>query len=464
MSAIAPHRDSGLSLFRPTADSRYGLPLLDWLIYLFAIVYPFFVFAVFFTRDTLSTWVVLLLALIVVLEAVRTGRIVVHRSFLYLGALLLMYAVATVTIVLTEPRMAVLGRTPLERALAVDLRLFQVAVSFVVFVQVLAGAPRAVISRVLGIQMAVGATLALFGIAQYALFTMFGSDVLAGIRPTNEAFALRSYLMRIGGTKVFRSMSVFSEPSFFGFFLIPLAVKASVLWYRGSILVSRPVHIALLAIFGLAILSNFSFTAILSTAFLALLAVIVLGRRSPRRMVTVLVVIALFAFLLVISPAGGAIVERVANITAFRDVSTLDRLVRVYTSVTVFLEHPWIGVGPGGYAFWYPRMGGLDETVMATPLNIWLSFLTDVGVIGFVPFLLFLVSILSGARWAARRDPLTAAFFWSAVSYLILMTTLDFWFLEMVWFELAILLTLSATFAAGSRTTGDTWPQGARVA
>ena len=44
---------------------------------------------------------------------------------------------------------------------------------------------------------------------------------------------------------------------------------------------------------------------------------------------------------------------------------------------------------------------------------------------------------------SASRNPLVPVYLWSVLAYLILLTTLDFWFLELLWFELAVLLTLS---------------------
>lgn len=419
------------------------LPLLEWLLYLYTVTSPFFIFAVVTTRDTVSFWVVVLMTLLVLCETVRRGgQFVVDRTLLYLGFLLGAYGLVTLALYLEGPSLTVLGRGQVERALTVDLRLLFVVVAYAVFLQCLAGAREEVFRRILRIQLGLGAVLAAFGILQYVMFAAFDSTTLAAIKPSNEAFALRSFLLKVGRERVFRSMSVFSEPSFFGFFLIPLFVKTLAAWFLRVEIWPPWVLRGLALLFGIAILTNFSLTAIVACAILGMIVLAVAVWKVPRIAVSVFLVAVLFVSLASLTPAGAAVVERVGQVAAFRDLSTLDRLLRAYTGFLVFLEHPLAGVGPGGYAFWYPQMGGLDRSVMVTPLNIWVSFLTDVGVLGAIPFLAFIVAVLRRGLRARTTKPLAAVFLWSTVSYLVLLTTLDFWFLEVVWFEFALLVTL----------------------
>jgi hypothetical protein len=67
-----------------------------------------------------------------------------------------------------------------------------------------------------------------------------------------------------------------------------------------------------------------------------------------------------------------------------------------------------------------------------------------VGIIGFLPLLFFLWNVLRRGIRYSSSNALVPVYLWSVVSYLVLLTTLDFWFLEMFWFEVAILLTLTA--------------------
>jgi O-antigen ligase len=107
------------------------------------------------------------------------------------------------------------------------------------------------------------------------------------------------------------------------------------------------------------------------------------------------------------------------------------------------LSSPLIGVGPGFYSFLYPIHGGVDKFVMATPLNVWLTFLTDIGIFGIIPFLFFLKNILGRAKKRIDRNPLVRVYLWSTVSFLLLLSTDDFWYLEMFWFDVAMLVVLS---------------------
>jgi O-antigen ligase len=156
-------------------------------------------------------------------------------------------------------------------------------------------------------------------------------------------------------------------------------------------------------------------------------------------------VLAVFAggLLIIVTPLGSMVAERLTQIFELSDLSTLDRLFRAATGFMVFLENPLFGVGPGGYAFLYPRLGGIQFNIMATPLNVWLSFLTDVGIPGFLCLCWFLWGLLRRSFRHIRTDSLVAVYFWSSVSYLVLLTSSDNWFTEMFWFELAMLLVTS---------------------
>jgi O-antigen ligase len=453
---MPPHvQDGGTrSLARPFGGSTggtFGVPLREWLLYAYSVVYPFFMYSVVFSRDTISLWLVLFMALLVLTEGIRSGgRFWTDTSFRYLGLLFLVYLLTTVILYTEESRNTVLGRTPLDRAMAIDLRLINVVVAFIVFANLLADAPVKVLSTILKIQLYCGAVIACFGILQYVIFTTTGSTALIGIEPTNESFAGKSYIFRISGKRFFRSAAIFNEPSYFGFFLIPLIVKAVAAWMQKFTIGSRRMHSVLLVVFGIAILTNFSFTAVMSVFLLAAIVVILSLRRAPRTSLSLLAAAGIFFGLLVVSPVGDAALQRFGMVFQLRDLSTLDRLLRVYTSFLVFLDNPWLGVGPGGYAFWYTRLGGLDYTIMASPLNLWLSFLTDVGLLGFIPFLLFLGSIVRRALRALDRHPLVGIYLWSVVAYLVLLTTLDVWFADFIWFEFAMLLAVTAGAGIGS--------------
>jgi len=402
-------------------------------------------FSIFFSRDSLPLWIAVLMIVLAIFEFIRSGGYFwIDRSYYYLLLLVASYVISTYFVFIADASNTWLGRTPMDRALTTDFRLAYVVVVFIVFANFLANAPEQVFRKILILQISVGVLLALFGILQYVAFTFFHSTALAEIQPTNETYGLKSSLLRIGGMKVFRAAAIFSEPSWFGFYLIPITVKVIVARARGIVIGSHVVHVSILGILILAILSNLSMTALLSAALMVCLFTVKYIRRAPIFSITMVLVTGVVVTSLLFSPLGEPLLVRIERMVQVQDPSIIDRLVRVYTSIQVFLDHFWIGVGPGGYAFWYPRLGGLDYTIMASPLNAWLFILTDVGIIGFVPFMLFLWTILRRSIQRKEKNPMIEIYLWSIVSILILLTTLDFWYGEILWFELAIVLALCA--------------------
>jgi O-antigen ligase len=155
---------------------------------------------------------------------------------------------------------------------------------------------------------------------------------------------------------------------------------------------------------------------------------------------------------ILLTPVGGLLIGRIDRVFQLGDVSTLDRLFRVYVGILVVLQAPLIGVGPGFYSFLYPIYGGVDRTVMATPLNLWLTILTDIGIIGMIPFVIFLKNVIGRAKKNVHHNPLVRAYLWSTVSFLLLLSVIDIWYLEVFWFDVAMLVVLSnGPFASPNR-------------
>jgi len=439
---------SSATLTYPVSGPRaYDLPLKDWLLYAFAAVYPLLMFSITFSRDSLPFWVVIGLTLVTLLEFLQTRRFWFERSFVYLFLFASAYfLLGTYNIISADSSIGLMGRTPADRAFTIDLRVLYVVLAFVVFTNSLAGASEVVFRRIFKIQVGVGAALALFGILQFVTFVFFNSQAIIDIQPTNETYGGRSYfIQRLGRDKIFRASGLFTEPSWFGFFLVPLTVKFVVGWAHGIVMGPKPVQIVLLVIYCLAIFVNFSLTAILAVAVLMIFFVLRFIWRAPGRALAVLFAGAVVAVAVILSPVGEPLMGRIGKVFALKDVSTLDRLLRAYTGFQVWVENPWLGVGPGGFALLYPRMGGWwSGNIMATPLNIWFSILADVGLAGFIPFLLFLGRILRGAVRRAKEHPLAAVYLWSVSAHLVLLTTIDIWYTEILWFELALLLCLTS--------------------
>jgi hypothetical protein len=434
------------------ALSLYDVPLKEWMIYLYLLVSPFYMFALVSTRDWPALWVVGFMLLLFLVQFFHSGfRFWFDSSYYPLFFFLAAYVVGTLIVLFADHSMTLLGRSPHERALTTLIRVTYIVIVFGLFLNFLADADEKILKRIFVVQIAIGAVIALFGIVQYITATFFSWGGLISIEGTNETFKMGSSFFGLGRSRVYRSAAIFSEPSAFGFYLVPLFTKVVISFLQNTLIVNKRVHLTLLGIFILAILFNLSLTAIIPTAILMM---VLLGTTfGGSRVFLWIIVFTLICFgLVLLTPVGGLLIDRVNRIFQFSDVSTLDRLFRVYVGLLALMTSPLIGVGPGFYSFLYPIHGGVDRFVMATPLNVWLTFLTDVGILGIIPFVFFLKNVLGRAKRNLDHNPLVRVFLWSTVSYLLLLSTDDFWYLEVFWFDAAMLVVLSnGLFASPNR-------------
>lgn len=92
-----------------------------------------------------------------------------------------------------------------------------------------------------------------------------------------------------------------------------------------------------------------------------------------------------------------------------------DRTNAITSTWTAFLESPWIGRGLGGVPVHLGAMGGDEVTTMEQARKHWgfpvmLDMLTASGILGFIPFMLFLYTQTFGAmrlarsRWSDERS------------------------------------------------------------
>lgn len=430
----------------------FQLPLKDWILYVYLIASPFYMFALVTTRDWPALWIVGFMLLLFVVQFFHSGfRFWLDSSSYSLLFFLAAYVVGTLIVVLTEHSMSLLGRSPEERAITTLVRVIYVVVVYGLFVNFLADADSKTLKRIFVAQIVIGSVIALFGIVQYITAAVFSWGGLIGIEGTNESFRTGSSFFGIGRSRVYRSAAIFVEPSAFGFFLVPLFIKVVLSFMENVIIVSRKVHLTLLGIFILAILFNLSLTAIFSTAILMM---VLFGTTfGGSRIILAITMFALFCLgIILLTPVGALLIGRIDRVFQFSDVSTLDRLFRVYVGFLVLLKSPLIGVGPGLYAYFYPIYGGVERSVMASPLNVWLTFLTDVGILGMIPFVFFLKNVLGRAKRNVTQNPLVRAYLWSTVSFLLLLSTVDVWYLEVFWFDVAMLVVLSnGPFASPNR-------------
>lgn len=400
-------------------------------------------FAVVANRDWPALWVVGLMGAFLIVEVLRTdGQLWFDRSFVYIWLFLAVYILSTIVVIFSEPTMSWLGRDPVERAMTTLTRLIYVIFAYMIFVNFMAGASERSFNRLFGVQMSVGLLVALFGIVQYITTVFLGSSALVHIEPTNESYRLYSSYAGYGSQRFYRASAFFAEPSAFGFFLVPYLIKAVVARAQGHLLGGKGVHAMIIAAFVVAIIFNLSMTAIISTAIL----ITVYGLyalRGSRHLWKFAALFVLVVAVVVVTPAGSVAIDRLDRVFGLRDVSTLDRLFRVFVGLKMFVENILIGVGPGGFAFQYPLFGKLAIGGLATPLNVWVTFLTDAGILGLIPFVMFLVNVFRRGGRVSAKHPLVKVYIWGVISLLVLLTTLDAWYWEILWFEIAVLVSLA---------------------
>ncbi len=415
------------------------------LLYLLVLSSPFFMFAVAFGRDTLAMWIVMLMFLYLYCSLlIEGGTFWFERSSVWLVLFVSVYTLSTMYIIIADPGGSWLGRTQGDRAVTTLLRIIYVSGLFIVCSSFLVTEPKSTFLKILRAQMLIGSLLALFGVIQYVAVVVVGYSGFSAIDPTNASFAEKSSFFRLGAERIYRATSVFNEPAWFGLYLTPLMAKIVAAKLSAQRIFDDFFDWIILLVISLAVVVNLSFTAILSLAVVAILYLVdTLRKRGGFRFLKhmVLILVAAAASLVLI---GGIVLSRLDRVLALQDPSTIDRLFRLYTGVTVFWENLWFGLGPGGYAFIYPKLGGLDRTIMASPLNIWLTFLTDVGLVGCLPFFWFIFSILRKMNRYRRKEPLMEVYWWGTIAYFVVLSTTDYWYGELLWTELAISLTLVA--------------------
>src|SRR3990172_3800054 len=177
-------------LSRPPT-SLFDVPLKEWMIYLYLLVSPFYMFALVTTRDWPALWIVGLMLMLIVAQFFHSGfRLWLDSSSYALLFFLAAYVVGTLLVVLSDHSISLLGRSPEERAVTTLIRVFYVVVVYGLFVNFLADADGKTLKRIFTAQILIGGVIALFGIAQYITATVFSWGGLIGIEGTNLTFKM----------------------------------------------------------------------------------------------------------------------------------------------------------------------------------------------------------------------------------------------------------------------------------
>ena len=227
---------------------------------------------------------------------------------------------------------------------------------------------------------------------------------LAGMAAAAQALGLIGGSFPMAQTGFYRATIGFGWPNESGMFFA-VALPVGVLAFQTAHgPVARWVAFAAILGCGLGLLSTFSrgswLAALLSPAVLLLAG----GGRSVAR----IWLFAALGVLLLDVAAGGVFSNRA--VSAVGDYAVEQRADLMLVGVLMFLDHPWTGVGPGGFGAgieeYGPQILSLTDYV-GSAHNGYIEIAAEAGMFGLLGFLIILIGAHVGAvRWvlAARGE------------------------------------------------------------
>jgi O-antigen ligase len=175
------------------------------------------------------------------------------------------------------------------------------------------------------------------------------------------------------------------------------------LWAASRPQLSGPVRLAA-AVIGLLVTLNLAFVTPGRSGYLAIVVMLLVfaavGLRGWRSAVVVGAVATLFAGAMILSPLARSRIElAVQELESARTAHELTsmgiRVVMYENTLELVGEHPWLGVGSGGFGHAYaakvqPKYNDWRARVSLDPHNQYLFFLAEQGIFGLLAFLSFI--------------------------------------------------------------------------
>lgn len=236
-----------------------------------------------------------------------------------------------------------------------------------------------------------------------------GIAAVCGVLALLEAVGLIPNAFPRWGTRYQRAALGFGQPNALGLFfalMLPFAVCAL------SLARSRTEQWLLragLAAIVLGLAATFSRGSWLSALFGSLLLIFARDGRFTLRVW----ISALIAGVFIEVVSGGMLSD-----TARRTITDWvleQRAALMFTGVLMYLDYPWFGVGPGGYAAMLDHFGAQVPQLwdyLPTPHNAFIQMAAETGTVGLIAFVVFLATLLMAAIRSARSpapDPVRAA-------------------------------------------------------
>ncbi len=256
----------------------------------------------------------------------------------------------------------------------------------------------------------------LFGIFQFVGDLIGLPTSITGLRP--------QYTKEILGFP--RVQSTALEPLYFAnYLLIPLSVAIALFLSKASRV--RPILLlSIIALGGLNLVLTVSRGGYIAFAVVIALLVVRYWREvlKPRVIISTLAVSVMIAFTAFRFFGAGeqltSFTQHVGNI--FGGASYVERVETFDIAHRIWLEHPLIGIGPGGfgpYASFHPLITPNDGYKIVN--NVYIELLAETGIIGLATYILLVVIILLRSIKALRKgkDPLVQAILFGLFSAFI---------------------------------------------
>jgi O-antigen ligase len=186
----------------------------------------------------------------------------------------------------------------------------------------------------------------------------------------------------INGELLLRPYATFSHPNVLAGFL--LSVMLLSLWVYGKAKDSlrKNIYAACVLLGSIALLLTLSRVAIV-------LWIVIMGAllfRTMRKRYMALISIVCLAVVFVFTPVGSRIIE-----TRLNEEAVVQRQELMGSSMTLFKEHPILGVGLGNFIHAFSQVQSPTNLMYLQPVhNIFLLVLVELGIIGLTMFLWFL--------------------------------------------------------------------------
>jgi O-antigen ligase len=271
---------------------------------------------------------------------------------------------------------------------------------------------------ILKLMIILSVPIGLYGVYQLpARFLGWPFGAIAFTNPTMAGLTIRIELINI----FTRAASIFSEPSWFGHYMVTmLALSIPVALHNPRYFGKRWILFTIITIQIISLVFSRSVGAYFGFALLILLMLILERSAQRHKIILAIIYILGLGFLVTLSmqvvsgyPFVHDILSRIYGVyryILFSDPnftvsgeSLFGRIDMARVGYKVWLDYPLSGVGLGQYslvspAYGNPHPGGAsDSTLIAT--------MSEMGILGIVSLLGFIISSLYGLKWAFRKMP-----------------------------------------------------------